>query len=146
VPFHQDQAAGAAAANERRRRQAETVARIVKNRTRPNSAYVVLGDMNDPPGSDALAPLVADARPQLVNGLSQPKETRPAPADDPMPVSTAWTHRFKPARKPAHYELFDQVWLSPSLAERQVGSWVDRRTRLGGDGSDHDPAWVVLDL
>jgi exonuclease III len=60
-------------------------------------------------------------------------------------VSTG-THRFKPVRQPARYELFDQVWLSPSLAGRQVGSWVDRRTKLGGDGSDHDPAWVVIDL
>lgn len=146
VPFFEDQGAGAAAADERRRRQAETVARIVKDRTRPNSAYVVLGDMNDPPGSDALAPLVADVRPELLNGLAEPTETRPAPADDPPPPSAAWTHRFKPVRQPARYELFDQVWLSPSLAGRQVGSWVDRRTKLGGDGSDHDPAWVVIDL
>jgi len=23
---------------------------------------------------------------------------------------------------------------------------IDRRTKHGGDGSDHDPAWIKLDL
>lgn len=44
------------------------------------------------------------------------------------------------------FELFDQIWLSPSLARRQTSAHIDRRVRAGGDGSDHDPAWVVLDL
>ena len=46
----------------------------------------------------------------------------------------------------AEYELFDQVWLSPALAGKQAGAFIDRRTRKTGDGSDHDPAWVVLTL
>jgi endonuclease/exonuclease/phosphatase (EEP) superfamily protein YafD len=66
-------------------------------------------------------------------------------ADDPRPpASGAWTHRFKEAGQPARYELFDQIWLSPSLAAGQTGAFIDRRTRHGGDGSDHDPAWVTL--
>ena len=24
--------------------------------------------------------------------------------------------------------------------------WINRRTKHGGDGSDHDPAWVELEL
>jgi len=44
------------------------------------------------------------------------------------------------------FELFDQIWLSEALAEHHEGSFIDRRTRHGGDGTDHDPAWVVLDL
>jgi hypothetical protein len=40
----------------------------------------------------------------------------------------------------------DQVWLSPSLAAKQGGAFIERRTRVGGDGSDHDPACVTLEL
>jgi exonuclease III len=40
----------------------------------------------------------------------------------------------------------DQVWLSPALAPRREAAFIDRRTKLGGDGSDHDPSWVELDL
>jgi hypothetical protein len=44
------------------------------------------------------------------------------------------------------YTLMDQLWLSPALAAKQTAAFIDRRTKVGGDGSDHDPAWVVLDL
>jgi hypothetical protein len=41
----------------------------------------------------------------------------------------------------------DQVWwLSRPLAPKQTDAFIDRRKRLGGDGSDHDPWWVVLDV
>jgi len=136
----------AADADGRRQRQAELAAKIIEAQIRPNSSYVVVCDMNDPPSSQFLAPLVASPALRLVNGLANPAETRSAPADTPPPPAVAWTHRFKPSGQPAEYELFDQVWLSPTLAPRQTGSFIDRRTRRTGDGSDHDPAWVVLDL
>jgi hypothetical protein len=28
----------------------------------------------------------------------------------------------------------------------QQEAFIDLRTRLAGDGSDHDPSWVVIDL
>jgi endonuclease/exonuclease/phosphatase family metal-dependent hydrolase len=146
VDFREDPVAGQAAANERRRRQAETVGRIIKARTRPDSRYVLVGDMNDSPPSDFLRGFTQDPDLKLVNGLAAPKETRPAKPDTPMPPSTAWTHRFKPANEPAQYELFDHVWLSPAIAGKQTGAWIDRRTKHSGDGSDHDPAWVELDV
>ncbi|MFL6621416.1 MAG: endonuclease/exonuclease/phosphatase family protein [Sulfurifustis sp.] len=146
VGFGPDAEAEHAAANERRQRQAETVARIIKARTRPDSRFVLVGDMNDRPDSPFLQGFVADGDLKLVNGLKNPKETRPPKADNPMPASPAWTHRFKEANQPARYELYDQVWLSPDLAPRQVGAWIDRRTKHAGDGSDHDPAWVELEL
>jgi endonuclease/exonuclease/phosphatase family metal-dependent hydrolase len=147
VPFDQDPVAGKQANDERRRRQAETVERIVAARTRPDSRYVVVGDLNDTPDAPTLAAIAASERLQLVNGLTQPEETRPPKADaPPPPASGAWTHRFKEPGKPAHYALFDQIWLSPALAGRQAGAFIDRRTRHGGDGSDHDPAWVALTL
>ena len=147
VPFGQDPVAGKEAADTRRRRQAETIEVLVAARTRPDSRYLILGDLNDAPDAAPLAAIASSDRLGLVNALTQPTETRPPKADNPPPpASGAWTHRFKEPGQPAHYELFDQIWLSPALAARQTGAFIDRRTRHGGDGSDHDPAWVTLSL
>lgn len=129
-----------------RYRQAETAARILVNRTRPATPYLLLGDMNDTPESDALAPAVQDQELGLVNGLSHPRETHAAPHNTPSAPGPAWTHRFKAAGKPARYELYDQIWLSQALAEHFTAAAIDRRTTLTGDGSDHDPAWIELAL
>ncbi len=109
-----------------------------------NSVYTVVGDLNDPPGSPSLAGMITTLR--LVDGLVGATEDRPAPVDTPPAPVQPWTHRFKPARKPAQYELFDHVWLSTSAAKNKVMAGINRRTKLGGDGSDHDPAWVELEL
>lgn len=146
VDFREDPAIAHAAANERRRRQAQIAARIMKARTRPDSRYILVGDMNDTPASEFLQGFTQDGEMQLANALVAPQETRPPKPDNPMPASTAWTHRFKPPHEPAQYELYDQIWLSPALAPRQTTAWIDRREHHGGDGSDHDPAWVELDL
>lgn len=146
VPVGQNPVVGAQRANARRRRQAEKAREIILARTRPNSPFVVLGDMNDSPDSPDLAPLVASAGLPLANALTNPHETRPPRPDQPPPQSASWTHRFKPTGQPAEYELYDQIWLSQSLRPRQTGAFIDRRTKHGGDGSDHDPAWIGLDL
>jgi endonuclease/exonuclease/phosphatase family metal-dependent hydrolase len=146
VPFDQDAVIGAQEANDTRERQAETTAQIIDRQTRKGSAYVVCGDMNDPPNSPFLAPLVQNPKLGLVDALTAPQETRPAKADNPPPATTAWTHRFKESGQPARYELFDQIWLSPALAGKQTAAFIDRRTRHGGDGSDHDPAWITLEV
>lgn len=109
VPFDEDQDAGAEAANRRRRQQAETIADIVAARTRPDSRYVVLGDMNDPPTSEWLQAFTASTTLRLVDGLAAPVETRPAKADTPPPGTAAWTHRFKESGQPTEYELFDHI-------------------------------------
>jgi endonuclease/exonuclease/phosphatase family metal-dependent hydrolase len=145
VPFGEDQALGTKRANELRSRQAEGIVRVLEHEMNATSRYVVLGDMNDTPDSQALKPL-ADSNLHLANGLTNPTETRPPKHDDPPPHSSAWTHRFKEAHKPASYELLDQIWLSPALAAKEDGSWIDRRTKNAGDGSDHDPAWVSLGI
>jgi exonuclease III len=44
------------------------------------------------------------------------------------------------------FTLMDQVWLSPVLAAKQTGAFIDRRSKLSGDGSDHDPAWVTVQV
>ena len=130
----------------RRTRQSEMVAVIVKARTRPDSCYVLVGDMNDPPDSECLSPFAKDSQLQLSNALENPKETRPAKKDTPPPATTAWTHRYIETGKPAEYALYDQIWLSPALAGKQTEAWIERRKKHGGDGSDHDPAWIKLRL
>ncbi len=151
IPAGDDPVAGAARANARRRRQAEVIARILSAEERRGAKFVLVGDMNDPPDSADLAPmLVVDGDP-LHNGLVAALETRAAKPETsgqgPGPANPMWTHRFNPPGPvPPVYALFDQIWLSRSLAPSLRSAHIDRRTKHGGDGSDHDPAWVVLDL
>ena len=151
VPPGEDQVEGARRANARRRPQAEVTAAILTARERKGGRFVVVGDMNDPPGSEALAPMLEVDGGILANGLAAAAETRPSKPESPGqgagPAHPVWTHRFNPAgTEPPRYELFDQVWLSPGLAPRLMSAHIERRSKHGGDGSDHDPAWVVLDL
>lgn len=148
VPHDQDQEEGAKKANARRKQQAETIATIVEAQMRPDSRYIVLGDMNDPPNSEHLEPMTTAPGLGLVDALTNPTETRSPKEEKPgeNPTATAWTHRFKPTGQPPEHELYDQIWLSPALADRQTAAYIDRRERHGGDGSDHDPAWIALDL
>lgn len=151
VPFGQDPVAGARLANERRQRQAEAISRVIGRMERPNSRFILLGDMNDPPDSEFLAPmLTADNRP-LTNALADAQETRPpkpeTPGQGPGPQSPIWTHRFNPpGPETPRYELFDQIWVSEALSGRLRAAHIDRRKKHGGDASDHDPAWIELDI
>ena len=146
IPYGQDKISGIKSNNLRRKRQAEVIKNIILSEMRPNSKFIILGDMNDNPNSTSLKPFVKSTELNLFNALQNPKETRAPKHDIPMPSSTAWTHRFKESGKPAKYELFDQIWLSNSLKNKFVESWIDRRTKHKGDGSDHDPSWIVLEL
>lgn len=142
---------GAASANQRRRRQAETIARILSSEERRGARFVLVGDMNDPADSPHLAPMLTVDGEPLANGLAHALETRPAKREaagqGPGPDTPLWTHRYNPpGAAPPEYRLFDQIWLSRSLAPRLRSAHIDRRTKHGGDGSDHDPAWVVLDV
>ena len=151
VPFGEDPVQGGIDANNRRKRQAETISRIISRMERPNSRFVLTGDMNDPADSEFIKPmLTVDNRP-LVNALEDPAETRPAKKETqgqgPGPQSKAWTHRFNPPGPEfPRYELFDQIWVSQALAGKFSNPMIDRRTKHGGDGSDHDPAWIELEL
>jgi endonuclease/exonuclease/phosphatase family metal-dependent hydrolase len=143
-----DDGRGKSANDARRRQQAETISEIVAQRTRPDGRYIILGDMNDPPDALPLQPLLTIEGRPLVNALANPQETRPPKpeAGGHDPPSPAWTHRFKEPGRPPEHRLFDQIWLSPALAPAFRAAWIDRRTKHGGDGSDHDPAWIEMDL
>lgn len=151
VPPGEDEELGAIDADTRRARQAETISRILSRMERANSRFVLVGDMNDPPDSEFLAPMLTVDNQPLVNSLENPEETRPAkaetPGQGPGPLSKAWTHRFNPAGPEfPRYELFDHIWVSQPLAGRFSNPTIDRRTKHDGDGSDHDPAWIDLDI
>jgi endonuclease/exonuclease/phosphatase family metal-dependent hydrolase len=141
-----DRAKGIKEANERRRRQAEMIGLLAQHRLPGAAKYAIVGDMNDPPDSPFLAPFAGAGALGLVNALKSPKETQPAKADTSPPKTKAWTHRFKESGKPVRYELYDHIWLSPALAGGLKDAWIGRRSKHGGDGSDHDPAWVELDV
>lgn len=134
-----DAAAARAEADALRRRQAETATRIIAARTRPDGRYLLCGDMNDTP---AAQPLASFAEHGLVDALEQPTEVGSITTIDP-PADPAWTSTHKPSGDPRTFDLIDQIWLSPRLAQRLEGSFIGRRTKLH-DGSDHDPAWVRL--
>ena len=130
----------------RRKQQAETISEIVSKRMRVDEKFLITGDMNDGIDASPLAPLLSINNQLLFNGLSNPEETRSAKpeTDGFTPKNKAWTHRYKVSGKSPEYYLFDQIWLSPGLQPHFQKGWIDRRTKHGGDGSDHDPAWVEL--
>ena len=137
-------------ANNRRKRQAETISEIIEKQERPNSKFVLVGDMNDPPDSEFLAPMLTVDDQSLINALEDPEETRDAkdetPGQGPGPQAKAWTHRFKSGLEFPKYELLDQIWVSHAFANSFSNPMIDRRTKHGGDGSDYDPAWIDLEL
>lgn len=139
------QATAARSANDRRRRQSIATAEIIEKATRPNSRYVFLGDMNDDPDSLHLAPVVASPALGMVDALIGVQTTRPPKIETsgPPALDDRWTSRHR-ADGITEFRLFDQIWVSPALASRVQDPTIDRRTKHGGDGSDHDPAWITL--
>jgi endonuclease/exonuclease/phosphatase family metal-dependent hydrolase len=149
IPFDDpDPAATALANDELRARQAETIARVVAARTRPDARYVILGDLNDDPEAGTLVPMVSGLG--LVDGLADVTESRPPPLATPenSPTTVRWTHRHSVANAPDTFALFDQIWLSPALGGRVTHASIERRrawnASSAGVGSDHDPAWIQL--
>jgi endonuclease/exonuclease/phosphatase family metal-dependent hydrolase len=130
----------------RRQQQAETAARIIAAQTRPGTRYLVCGDFNDTPESECLQPLLADPQLHLTNALSHAVADRSAPKDTPPAPDRPWSDRYKQPHQPADYQLIDHIWLSPTLTPHLHAAGIGRRTKLGGDATDHDPVWIDLDL
>jgi endonuclease/exonuclease/phosphatase family metal-dependent hydrolase len=150
VPYGQDPVAGKAKNDSRRRKQAEMIATLIGNHERRGARFVLTGDMNDPVGSPELEPMLSIDRDGLVDALAAPSETRPPKRETqgPGPQTAAWTYRHNPPGRdtPPIYGLYDQIWLSMGLAGALRSAHIDRRSKHGGDGSDHDPAWITLRL
>jgi hypothetical protein len=75
-----------------RRRQLRGGRRDHRRPTRPTSSFIVVGDMNDPPDSPFLAPLVSAPGSSCLPASPTPR--KPAPARSPSPPTGAWTERF----------------------------------------------------
>ena len=133
----------------RRKRQAEMISDIVSKRQRTDGKFIIVGDMNDGPKDAPLKPMLKVDDQKLFNALKSPLENNSyaneSSAND-LPTNTAWTHRYKKSGQPPEFKLFDQIWLSQALSDNFISSHINRRTLRGGDGSDHDPAYVVLNL
>ena len=104
VPFPVDPVQGAIDNDARRRRQAETIARLVAQRQRPDGRYVIFGDMNDAP--DAGPARAAAQRSKAAGTRRRSRFSRSKPGRRPLTaavpdlVTPRWTHRFKPSREP----------------------------------------------
>lgn len=136
-------AEAAAAADLLRTRQAEMIIRIIESRTSTRQRYLLCGDMNDTPDSTALA---AYQKAGLVNALATPTEVGTVKTTVQLPASPAWTSTFKGSGQPRTFDLIDQIWIGPALVPKLAGAFIGRRRKLARDGTDHDPAWISLDL
>lgn len=147
VPFNApDIAAAVFANNERRKQQSAAIARIIKSVTRPNSSFVLTGDMNDVPDSEFLEPFTTDTELNLTNALANPTEVGEMNKTKYPPTTHIWTHRFSPEAGKYNYHLYDQIWISNALTDNFTNAYIDRRTKVGGNGSDHDPVWIELNI
>lgn len=150
VPWERDQTAADVraahrAADLRRTRQADMIARILARRQLKHP-HVVAGDFNDPPDAPTMAPLAAAAT-GLTDGLADAVEDKPYALheEDPPPATGIWSYRHREDGQTT-YRLFDHIWLSPAAAAAKTGAGIGRRLQKGKDGSDHDPVWVDLEL
>ncbi len=116
-------------ADKRRKRQAERVVDILKDRF-PGGSYnasnfAVLGDLNDAPFSDSLSPLVKEAR--LENVV------------DRLPETERWTHWW--GSKNLVSQL-DYILLSPSLSKSAEGTAPEIERR--GISSKRKKSYLAL--
>jgi exonuclease III len=141
IPLGADSAAAKKSSDARRTQQAEAIVKILKSHT-PQEPFILLGDMNDAPNAPTLKVF---KNLHVVNALTNAKETQPVKKVTPPPPTTIWTHRYGSGAN-AKYELFDQIWLSQSLKNNLRNAFIGRRKTLTRDGSDHDPAWIELEI
>ncbi len=132
---------------QRRTEQAAAIAAIIR-RQRLTKRVVVTGDMND--NADGAPLAILDTGLGLIERIGGAKtvagpsrtgkmiEDRFGDLTDRM-----WTIRHR-ANGETSFGLYDQIWTSADLPV--AGAHVMRRTQITGDGSDHDPAFIDLDL
>jgi endonuclease/exonuclease/phosphatase family metal-dependent hydrolase len=103
-------------AREKRRAQAERLAEILRTRYDLKRDWVVvMGDLNDVPGSEALAPLYG------VTGLHDVFDVAG------MPVEERWTYYFERARAAERRTQIDYIFVSAALKGAVTNVRVHRR-------------------
>lgn len=115
----------------RRTRQAMAIAQIIKRRF-PNpqqGLYMVMGDMNDTPGSLPLQPLLNDPQLALYDVVTE------------LPAEKRWTHYWSEKKEQSQ---IDYILLSPAMRQRVVPGTVTIVQRGHTGGSDHRPVYVDL--
>ncbi len=132
--------------NQKRLKQSEVIGKIIEDQTRPDSKYILVGDMNDTPDSPFVAGFGNYPAINLHNALENMEEKGKMNNTRFPPDDLFWTHRFRVAAGVYDYNLYDQIWISPALTDKLTGAWVARRKSVNGDGSDHDPVWIELNL
>ncbi|NOX85942.1 MAG: endonuclease/exonuclease/phosphatase family protein [Chlorobi bacterium] len=132
--------------NQKRLKQSEVIGRIIEDQTRPDSKYILVGDMNDSADSLFLKGFSDYTGINLHNALENMQETGKMNKTKYPPGNIFWTHRYRVSTGNYAYNLYDQIWISPALTGKLTGSWVARRKSVTGDGSDHDPVWIELNL
>jgi len=105
VPFDApDKEAAIVANNERRKQQSAAIARIIKSVTRPNSSFILTGDMNDVPESEFLKSFTEDTELNLTDAMANPTEVGQMNNTKYPPDKHIWTHRFSP--EAGHYDYY----------------------------------------
>lgn len=108
---------------------------------------VVTGDFNDTPDADTLAALTGvHLREHIQAGSTIAGPNRAGAMIDDRFADLSpdmWTHRYR-AHGTTSFALYDQIWTSSDLAV--AAAHVMRRTQISGDGSDHDPACIDVDM
>jgi hypothetical protein len=92
---------------------------------------------------EAITPALVDANGDVSAmepaGIRPPSLARLASSNLDAPQRVAPSRRLR-RRQRAELGLLDRP------PTKQTGAFIDRRSKVGGDGSDHDPAWITLNL
>jgi hypothetical protein len=119
-----DPAAEQARANELRRRQCQAAAAIIVAETRPNSRYLVLGDMNDPPDSEVMTPLAESTQLKLTFGLTTPTEPRPA-SGSPCAAHRRLDGTLQAQRQTSRLHAHGPGLAQPGARRQAGGAFID---------------------
>lgn len=133
----------------KRKAEAEQVVRIVTNEVDiENDLFVVLGDLNDTPNSEALAPLLADGNPLgLTNAITLIDQDDDAPhSDTRRPRDThVWNRPLEDGSRQPEWAQIDFILPSKALWSLRTGA-ADVINSPKDQGSDHFLSYVEFNL
>lgn len=132
-PSEKDRTAAAARNDRTRWKQASAIAQIVRARfPNPSDFYIIAGDLNDTPESNALAPLLRNPNLPIYDVILE----IPNPPD-------RWTYYWK--AEDQHSQI-DYLLLSPAMRERLIPNSVEIIQEQFVGGSDHRPVYIQVEF